>query len=92
MLHRRTFENTMSGPILCEKAVELSMKLAGESPFISSGGLKHFKLQHEIPQIQFYCQKSSFNEYQTLIDDEIIYESLNDDDHTEDGEQCARWR
>lgn len=59
-LQKRSSGQPISGPILCEKALELNMKLGGDPTFIaSSGWLKNFKLRHGIRQIEIHGEKLS---------------------------------
>ena len=59
-LQKRSSGQPLSGPILCEKALQLNMKLGGDQTFTaSSGWLKNFKLRHGIRQIEIHGEKLS---------------------------------
>lgn len=50
----------ISGPILCEKAVQFNKKLGGTSNFqASTGWLKRFKSRHGIRELQIEGEKLS---------------------------------
>ncbi|XP_069701118.1 uncharacterized protein [Periplaneta americana] len=52
-VQRRAKRDPISGPLLCEKALELNKKLGGSSDFkASTGWLKNFKSRHGIRELQ----------------------------------------
>lgn len=57
---KRSQGEPISGPILCEKAIQFNEKLGGPSNFqASTGWLKRFKSRHGVRQLQIQGEKLS---------------------------------
>ncbi|XP_057667238.1 jerky protein homolog-like [Diorhabda carinulata] len=74
-IQKRCQGEPISGPILCEKAVQFNEKLEGPSNFeASSGWLKRFKSRHGIRELQIQGEKL----YADLLAAELFKIKLRD--------------
>lgn len=61
-IQRRSLGEPISGPLLCEKSLELNKKLGGSEDFKASAGWLHnFKLRHGIRELQIHGETLSAN-------------------------------
>lgn len=57
---RRSLGEPLSGPLVCEKALQFNEKLGGPADFkASSGWLRNFKLRHGIRELEIHGEKLS---------------------------------
>ncbi|KFD63340.1 hypothetical protein M514_07271 [Trichuris suis] len=62
-MQKRSIGQPISGPLLCEKALDFSIKLGGSSNFrASTGWLQKFKKRHWIREIEIHGEKLSASE------------------------------
>nr|XP_012140925.1 PREDICTED: jerky protein homolog-like [Megachile rotundata] len=61
-LQQRTIGTPITGPILCEKALQLNKKIGGSTNFkASKGWLRNFKARHGIRLLNIQAEKQSIN-------------------------------
>lgn len=61
-LQKRSTGQPISGPLLCEKAIELNNKVGGDESFVASHGWLHrFKSRHGIRELEIQGEKMSAN-------------------------------
>lgn len=61
-LQKRSTGQPISGPLLCEKALELNKKLGGDESYVASNGwLYRFKSRHGIRELKIQGEKMSAN-------------------------------
>ncbi|CAG9584542.1 unnamed protein product [Danaus chrysippus] len=63
-LQERSTGQPISGPLLCEKALQLNKKIGGDKSFVASNGwLYRFKSRHGIRELEIQGEKMSANVY-----------------------------
>lgn len=61
-LQERSTGQPISGPLLCENALQLNKKLGGDETFVASNRwLYRFKLRHGIRELEIQGEKMSAN-------------------------------
>lgn len=61
-LQKRSTGQPISGPLLCEKALQLNTKIGGDESFVASNGwLYRFKSRHGIRELEIQGEKMSAN-------------------------------
>lgn len=81
-LQKRSTGQPISGPLVCEKALELNEKLGGDESFLASNGrLDRFKKRHGIRELEIQGEKMSAdtNAANTFKDD--FQQILNENDY-----------
>ncbi|KHJ40258.1 CENP-B DNA-binding domain protein [Trichuris suis] len=62
-MQKRSIGQPISGPLLCEKALDFNIKLGGSSNFRArTGWLQKFKKRHRIREIEIHGEKLSASE------------------------------
>ncbi|KAL3288043.1 hypothetical protein HHI36_002495 [Cryptolaemus montrouzieri] len=78
---KRSQRDPISGPILCEKAVQFNKKLGGPTNFqASTGWLKRFKSRHGIRDLEIHREKLSADSFKIKLKDILKQENYDDED------------
>ncbi|PRD31649.1 UNVERIFIED_CONTAM: Jerky-like protein [Trichonephila clavipes] len=83
--HRRSKGDPILGPLLCEKALELSKNLGGSDKFKASiGYLQNFKSRHGIRELQIESESLSGDENSAHKFKETFLQSGEEEGYTRD--------
>lgn len=95
---RRNLGEPISGPLICEKALQLNKKLNGPTDFkASTGWLKNFKMRHGIRELQIEGEilsgdSAASEEFKIKFSELVISQNYSRDDVYNADETGVNWR